>query len=67
SLMEAARKAVIMSGGGSTRALVAHTLRIAALDPGGRLPGMTKLREIVSAEARRMLAYAPLGQTILFD
>lgn len=67
SLMEAARKAVIMSGGGSTSALVAHTLRIAALDPGGRLPGMTKLREIVSAEARRMLAYAPLGQTILFD
>lgn len=67
SLSEAAREAVMMFGGASTSELVARTVRMARLPAGVRLPGMTKLREIVTAEVRRATAYAPLGQTILFD
>lgn len=67
ALSKAARDAVLLHGDMSVSALVDRTLRLARLPPDAKLPGMTKLREIVQAEKRRIDAGMPMGQVILFD
>ena len=67
ALANAARQAILLHGDMSTSALVDRTLRLARLPSDARLPGMTKLREIVQAAARRIAASMPLGQLVLCD
>lgn len=67
ALSDAARQVVLLFGDMSTSALVDRMLRFARLPEGTKLPGMTKLREIVQAEQRRIASSMPLGQVLLSD
>ncbi|MFN3727472.1 MAG: hypothetical protein ACK4SZ_14345 [Allosphingosinicella sp.] len=63
----AARQAVLMFGDLSISALVDRTIRLAQLPADAKLPGATKVREIIEAERRRIAAKRAMGQVILFD
>lgn len=67
ALSIAARQAILLHGRMSTSALVDRMLRIARLPRDTKLPGMTKLREIVQAEERRIASSMPLGLVLLSD
>lgn len=67
ALSTAARQAILLHGRMSTSALVDRMLRIARVPRDAKLPGMTKLREIVRAEERRIASSMPLGLVLLSD
>ncbi|HZG09092.1 MAG TPA: hypothetical protein VEZ70_08950 [Allosphingosinicella sp.] len=67
ALSAAARQVVLLHGDMSTRALVDRMVRFARLPDDVKLPGMTKLREIVQAEQRRIASSMPLGQVLFSD
>jgi hypothetical protein len=66
-LAAAARRAVLIHGKSSVSALVERTLALASLPADAHPPGMTKLREIVQAEMRRIEASKPMGMVVLLD
>ncbi|WP_294293735.1 hypothetical protein [uncultured Sphingomonas sp.] len=67
ALVDAARQVILLHGDMSTSALVDRMVRFARLPEGAKLPGTTKLREILQAEQRRIASSMPLGQVILSD
>lgn len=67
AISAAARQAILLYGNLSTSALVSRALRLARLPRDTKLPGMTKLREIVQAESRRITTSLPMGQIVFFD
>ena len=67
ALSAAAAQVVLLHGDMSTSALVDRMIRFAHLPDDVKLPGMTKLREIVQAEQRRIASSMPLGQVLFSD
>jgi hypothetical protein len=66
-LATAARQAALLHGGSSVSALVERTVALARLPADARMPGATKLREIVQAEKRRVESCKPMGMAVLLD
>lgn len=66
ALQAAVPQVVRLNGGASVTRLVELLVEAAAV-PEGKLPGMTKLREIVQDEVRRVAATHDAGTAVVFD